>query len=123
MKAAAAFSHVSSSEALERLRRVRGLYACALFDEEGKVLASDGAHPTFVTALTGAGRQIVDTFRKPKWRDARAWETAILRFESGTLLVRRHGRAMLVLWGTTALDVTVAGASLHATLALRMLET
>lgn len=108
--------------ALEKLRQVRGLYAAAVFARDGSLIASDGAHPAFANALAAAGQEIAHAFAPERGRRASKWESSILRFDRGTLLIRRGHAHMLVLWGTSALDVTVGGASLHATMTMRAIQ-
>ncbi len=105
---------------LERVRDVRGLYAAAVFDAKGELLASLGAHSAFAKTLASSGLQLSETFSAGigVHRHAPGWDTSILRFERGTLVIGRRERLMLVLWGTSTFDVVAATAALNAALAI-----
>lgn len=103
---------------LERVRDVRGLYASALFDPKGELLASLGAHPAFAKTLASSGPHLSETFSAAVRRRAPGWDTSILRFERGTLVIGLRERLMLVLWGTSTFDVVAATSALNAALAI-----
>lgn len=111
---------------LVKIKGLRGLYAALLCRPDGSVVARTSVDTKFERALEQNAHHFRELARARTAAGAKApsrdWHSVLLRFSRGTVVVRQSRHGMLLLWGTSTLDVTSDAANLALRVTLRGLD-
>ena len=108
-------------DVLERLTRVDGIHAAALFDADGTFLSAAGADDSS-QRLARCHVRVRAAFGDRTSIVARTAYATVARFEHGTLVVRCGPHAMLVVLGERDLDLSPEAAGFHIAVALKVIN-